>query len=109
MFRSSNIGGKVIGRVINLQEILIDLKHNVEAFELGTVFGTIKVRDSENEKRSVAFRLVGVHRNDLWQSKTKVSKRVQDDKAKSIDCCTYNTVLVVPSGCGMLDAYINRK
>ncbi len=44
MFRSSNIGGKPIGRVIDLQEILIDPKHNVNAFELGTIFRTIKVR-----------------------------------------------------------------
>lgn len=93
MLRSSYISGKPIGCIINLHEILVDPKHDVKAFELGTAFGTIKVRDSVNEERSVAFRLVGVNRNDLWQSKTQVSKYVQDNKEKSRDCCTYECSL----------------
>jgi hypothetical protein len=88
MTGSSDIGRKPIGCVINLQELLVDRKHDGKAFELCAIFGTIKVRDSVNEKMSIAFRLVGVNRNDLWQSKTQVSKRcVEDDKAKSTERC----------------------
>ena len=70
MFRSSNIGGKSIGRVIDLQEILIDPKHNVNAFELGTIFRTIKVRDSVKKRRSVAFRLLGI-RTEITAGRAK--------------------------------------
>ncbi len=73
MLRSSNIGKKPIGQVINLQDILIDPKHDVKAFDLKTAFGTIKVRDSVSEKRSVAFWLVGVNRYDLGQKKNRLA------------------------------------
>ncbi len=38
MFCSSNIGGKPIGGVINLQQILRDPKHNVEALTRSTSY-----------------------------------------------------------------------
>jgi hypothetical protein len=79
--QSSDVGGKPNGCIINLQEILVDHKgDDAKAFEISTIFGAIKVRDSADEKKPAALRPLGANLDDFWQSKTQVKEQVQDDK-----------------------------
>jgi hypothetical protein len=52
--------GEPSNLVIKVEELLSDLKNHVTSFVLGSIFGTVKVRDFVNGERRVALRLVWV-------------------------------------------------